>query len=142
MEEFFLLTPQGRFVYAYVIYDTPLLGTRLCGGLYPASAAFFIASTDSSAVTNGVILTTLTAPPAEKAKETAIALTLSGIFAISTTSYSPKENQPPCKRRVNVDKTLTAGTLQNYFHIIKLFCEQTIGLLWLKRYYQTILRAE
>jgi hypothetical protein len=28
-----------------------------------------------------------------------------------------------CKRRVNVDKTLTAGTLQNYFHIIKLFCE-------------------
>jgi integrase len=28
-----------------------------------------------------------------------------------------------CKRRVNVDKTLTAGTLQNYFNLIKLFCE-------------------
>src|SRR5919206_399765 len=80
----------------HLIYDTPLLGTRRCGGLYPASDAFFIASTASSDVTNGVVLTTLTAPPAEKARETATALTLSGIFTTNTISYSPKENQPPC----------------------------------------------
>ena len=30
-----------------------------------------------------------------------------------------------CKQRVNVDKTLTAGTLHNYYHIIKTFCELT-----------------
>ena len=77
-------------------YDTPLLGTCLWGGLYPASDAFFIASSASSAVINGVVLTTLTAPPAEKAIETATALMLSGIFTTNTTSYSPKENQPPC----------------------------------------------
>src|SRR5918998_6881254 len=27
------------------------------------------------------------------------------------------------KQRVNVDKTLTAGTLQHYYHLIKTFCE-------------------
>jgi len=58
-------------------------------------AAFFIASTPSSKVSNGVVLLDLRAPPAATAREKAAALTLSGMLQTATTSSSPKDNQAP-----------------------------------------------
>jgi hypothetical protein len=46
--------------------------------VYPASLAFLRASSPSSKVTSGVVFTLLTAPPAEIAMGSAVALTLSG----------------------------------------------------------------
>lgn len=60
------------------------------GGLYPAVDAFFIASIISMALRSGVVFVDLSAPPAPKASDIATALTLSGISAIITKSYSPK----------------------------------------------------
>src|SRR5207249_6027589 len=65
------------------------------GGRYPALGAFFIASTPSSKVINGVVLLDLRAPPAATAREKAAALTLSGMLQTATTSSSPKDNQAP-----------------------------------------------
>src|ERR1700736_1666319 len=65
---------------------TPKYGTSLGGGVYPASLAFLRASSPSSKVTSGVVLTLLTAPPAEIAMDSAVALTLSGSWQITSTS--------------------------------------------------------
>jgi hypothetical protein len=56
------------------------------GGLYPAVAAFFIASTPSSGFSKGVVLIALMAPPADAASENAAALTLSGMSKTASLS--------------------------------------------------------
>jgi hypothetical protein len=61
------------------------------GGLYPAVDAFFIASIVSVALRSGVVFVDLSAPLAPKASDIATALTLSGISAMITKSYSPNE---------------------------------------------------
>jgi len=48
-------------------------------------APFLMASIPSSAVISGVVLTALTASPGEEVTEEAVAVTLSGIWQITTT---------------------------------------------------------
>jgi hypothetical protein len=63
----------------------------LCPWRFVASSnAFFIASIVSVALRRGVVFVDLSAPPAPKANDIATALTLSGISAMITKSYSPK----------------------------------------------------
>lgn len=68
------------------------------GGRYPELAAFCMACCPSSAVIKGVVFMAFTAPPAETAIEKAAALTLSGIWAMMTASYSPNDSQLPSTR--------------------------------------------
>jgi hypothetical protein len=51
------------------------------GGQYPAPEAFFMASRPSSIVSSGVVLTALSAPPADAARESAAALLLGPALA-------------------------------------------------------------
>ena len=54
----------------------------------------FMASSPSSKLMSGVVLTALAAPPAEIAMDRAAALTLSGSSQIISRSYSPNMSQP------------------------------------------------
>jgi hypothetical protein len=56
-----------------------IIWANYCAGRYSDPAALFIASTDSSTVNRGVVLTALEEPPAAKAMEIAPASTLLGI---------------------------------------------------------------
>ena len=67
--------------------------TSSCRAVTRSTAALFIASMASVAVSSGVVLTVFSAPPAANAMDSAAALTLSGICNTKVTSYSPNEYQ-------------------------------------------------